>query len=93
MAELRGLVGLSQLRMRAKLTQAELARRMGVSRAVVNNWEQFKNWPSSEYLPKIAEVLGCSVEDLYRDHSTDKEECPCREEAEACTQGTGELPV
>ena len=42
---------------------------------------------------KIAEVLGCSVEDLYRDHSTDKEECPCREEAGACTQGTGELPV
>lgn len=92
MTELRGLVGLSQLRMRAKLTQAELARRVGVSRAVVNNWEQFKNWPSSEYLPKIAEVLGCSVEDLYRDHSTIEEECPCREVSGICMQDTDERP-
>ena len=93
MTELRGLVGLSQLRMRAKLTQAELARELGASRVSVSNWETGASWPSAQLLPKIAEVLGCSVEDLYRDHSTDKEECPCREVAGICMQDTGERPV
>lgn len=55
---------LADLRAAAGLSQAELARLVGVSSANIGFWELSDKPPRSEVLPKLAAVLGVSVEDL-----------------------------
>lgn len=89
----KGLKGLRFYRQRAGLTQAELAERLNTNRASVIAWESGSTWPSAATLPLIANVLQCSIDELYNEHSTSKEDCPCREEVVTCTQDTAELQV
>ena len=41
----------------------------------------------------LADVLLCSIDDLYSDHITGEEACPWPEDVDKSTVGTGELPV
>lgn len=72
--------GLNTMRRRAGLTVAELAERLSVNRATIYFWEAGRYWPKAEYLPRIAELLGCSIDELFTDpneeHTTEKEERP-----------------
>jgi len=43
----------------------EFARAIGVTAAAVLKMEQPGNYPSAEKLPRIAEVLDCSIDALY----------------------------
>lgn len=54
---------IKSLRKRANLTQAQLALKMGVQQTTVSMWEG-KGFPKTKMLPKLAAVLGCTVEDL-----------------------------
>ena len=56
-----------QLRRAAEITQAELAEKMGVTQAVVSAWEREIYLPRSRQLPQLAEVLGCSISELFED--------------------------
>lgn len=61
------LAGLKRLRKKAGLTQVELAMALGSkSTGLVSMWETGQRSPRSKYLPKIAEVLGCSIDELYK---------------------------
>lgn len=68
------------MRRRAGITAADLAERMHYSRTTIYFWEQGRCWPSSQELPRIAEILGCSIDDLFTDHieehTPEKEETP-----------------
>lgn len=86
----RGLEGLAFYRQRAGLTQQELAEGLHVSRTAVTMWETGQSWPSAALLPKLAETLLCSIDELYSEHITDKEASPCRAPAEICTAPTAE---
>jgi transcriptional regulator with XRE-family HTH domain len=55
---------LAELRKAVGLSQYELARYVGVPQPNIAFWEQSEKPPRSEVLPKMAEVLGVSVEDL-----------------------------
>ena len=55
---------LAELRKDAGLSQYELARYVGVPQANIAFWERSEKPPRSEVLPKMAEALGVSVEDL-----------------------------
>ena len=55
---------LAELRKAAGLSQYELARYVGVPQPNIAFWEQSEKPPRSEVLPKMAEALGVSVEDL-----------------------------
>ena len=72
--------GLRYMRRRAGLTAADLAERMHYSRTTIYFWEQGRCWPSSQELPRIAEILGCTIDDLFTDHNEErtpeKEETP-----------------
>ena len=46
-------------------TQARLARELGISRATVAMWETGKSRPRYDMLPKIAGLLGCTIDELY----------------------------
>lgn len=47
------------------ITQEEMARRLGVSNKTISAWEVGRRNPKSTMLPKIAEVLGCSIMELF----------------------------
>jgi transcriptional regulator with XRE-family HTH domain len=46
------------------MTQDELGQRLGVSQALVSQWERNETTPSAIQLVQIAVVLACGVEDL-----------------------------
>ena len=65
MAEVIRLAGLVPMRELAGISQAELARRLDVSRQAVSSWESGEKWPTPDRLPQIAGILGCSIDELY----------------------------
>ena len=46
------------------MTQGEFAARLGLTQPSVSAWEREESMPMVDLLPRIARVLGCSVEDL-----------------------------
>lgn len=58
-----------ELRIREKrheagITQDALARAVGVTQAAVVQWENGSSFPKLVLIPRIAKVLGCTVNDL-----------------------------
>lgn len=51
-------------REKSGLTQQDLATALGVDQSAVCFWETGKTQPRAKLLPKIAEILHCSVDDL-----------------------------
>ena len=60
------------LRKEKGLTQEELANHMGVSPQAVSKWENDQTCPDISALPKLAELLGVTVDELL----TGREELP-----------------
>lgn len=89
----RGLEGLRYYRQRAALTQQGLADILHMNRASIIAWEAGQSWPSAAILPKLADVLLCSIDDLYSYHTAEEEDAPCRATAPTCTDGTDVLPA
>ena len=48
----------------AGLSQADVAEALGISSASVCQWETGKTMPDPRKLPKIAETLNCTVDEL-----------------------------
>lgn len=61
------LNSLKKIREVAKMTQAELAEKIGVSRQSIVRYENGNCEPRASELSKMAEVLNCSVDELLRD--------------------------
>ena len=59
-------MNLREMRQRAGLTQTELAKRMGVRANTVNQWESGSRHPDVMLAPKLADVLGCTLDELLR---------------------------
>lgn len=68
------LQGLRPCRQAAGFTQSELAQAIGTSRQNIQKWEYGKCWPSAEWLPKLASVCGCRLEDLFEKKSEEGSE-------------------
>ena len=67
------------LRRERGMTQLELAEQMGVTDKAVSKWERELSLPDTASIPRLAEVLGVSVEELMGVHR--QEEAPLRERA------------
>lgn len=65
---------ISALRKEKGLTQLELARQMGVTDKAVSKWERNLSFPDVASLPKLAEVLDTSVDDLLEVKTAAQEE-------------------
>ena len=59
---------LREYRARYKLSQEELARKVGVRRETIGNLENGKYNPSLKLAMDIANVFGCTVEELFQFH-------------------------
>ena len=53
---------LIEARSRAKLTQADIAQRMGTTQSVISRLESGRQRPSMETLHRFASAVGCKVE-------------------------------
>ena len=52
------------LREQKKMTQAELAKRLGITRSGVNAWEMGISVPSTQYIVELANIFGVSADYL-----------------------------
>ncbi|MDM8270103.1 helix-turn-helix domain-containing protein [Thermophilibacter provencensis] len=65
---------ISALRKERGLTQLELAQQMGVTDKAVSKWERNLSFPDVASLPKLAEVLGTSADELLEVKTAAQEE-------------------
>ena len=56
---------IKELRASHNLTQAELARKLGVTRNGVNSWEQGLSIPSTNYIVELSKMFGVSTDYLF----------------------------
>ncbi|MGN1450538.1 MAG: helix-turn-helix transcriptional regulator [Eubacteriales bacterium] len=61
---------IKQLRECNNLTQAQLARKLGITRASVNAWEMGISVPSTQYVVELAEIFKVSTDYLLGVNST-----------------------
>ena len=57
---------IAMLRKEKGLTQLELANLLGVTDKAVSKWERDLSWPDVGTLPRLAEILGISVDELMQ---------------------------
>lgn len=62
------------LRKEKGMTQLELAEKMGVTDKAVSKWERDLSFPDVSSIPKLAEILGVSVDELMQVKATSKED-------------------
>lgn len=57
---------IKEFRIRAGMTQAQLAKKMNVDQSAVSLWESGKTAPMRKLHKKLAKVLDCTVEELLQ---------------------------
>ena len=56
-----------EIRNKIGLTQGELAVKIGVNQNTVSQWETGERVPRADKLIQLAEILGCTVDELLKD--------------------------
>lgn len=56
---------LKELRKKVKLTQKELAQKVGITASAISLYEKGDRTPSVDNMCKIADVLGCSPQTIF----------------------------
>lgn len=64
------MLQIKKRRLAAGLTQAELAEKIGVTRSAVALWETGRKYPRGKDIPLIANLLHCSIDELYEHGQT-----------------------
>ena len=65
---------IAQLRKEKGMTQLELAQQMGVTDKAVSKWERDLSCPDINTIPRLAQVLGVSMDELMQIYTSDKPE-------------------
>lgn len=56
---------IQKYRKKSGLTQEELAEKLGITFQAVSKWENAKSAPDITFLPEMAELFGCSIDELF----------------------------
>lgn len=59
------IMRIKERRTAAGLSQVELATQMGMVQSAIGNWETEIALPKARDLPRLARVLGCTINDLF----------------------------
>ena len=59
------------------INQSKFSNLLGVERSTISKWETGKSLPRAELLPKIAQILNCSVDELLRGEKNEQTETEC----------------
>ncbi len=63
-------MNITERRVNCGYTQAELAELLAVDRSTVTKWETGQSLPRAELLPKIAQILNCTTDELLGVNNT-----------------------
>ena len=63
------------LRLQYKMTQEQLANRLGVSYQSVSRWENGITYPDIDFLPAIAQLFSISLDELFGENDEEKRKC------------------
>ena len=58
---------LRKLRSKTKISQQEVADMLGLDRSTYINWENETSDVKSQYIPKLADIFGVEIQDLFLD--------------------------
>lgn len=58
---------IKRLRKQANLTQTQVSEKLIVERSTVAKWETGEAMPRADKLPELAKILGCTIDDLFRE--------------------------
>ena len=58
-------LAIKRLKTEQGVSTQQLADKMGVTVQAVGKWERGEGFPRAEQLPKLADLLGCSIDDLF----------------------------
>ena len=64
---------LRQHRLRKGLTQLQVAEYVRANKMDVSRWERGERYPNFKYIKRLAEVLGCPVDDIVSHDSAPAE--------------------
>ena len=64
---------IAEQRKKKKLTQEQLAERLGINNRTISRWENGINMPDASLYKKICEILEISIEELINGEKTNKE--------------------
>lgn len=59
------MTNIANLRLQAGLTQTAISEALKIDRSTVAKWESGEANPRADKLPALAELLGCSIDDLF----------------------------
>ncbi len=59
-------------RKKCRLSQEELAKQLGVTFQAVSKWENAKTAPDITFLPVLADIFGCSIDQLFAREVTEE---------------------
>lgn len=59
-------MSISAAREKIKITQEELAKQLNITQGAVAQWESGRTRPRSDMLVRLADILGCTVDELLR---------------------------
>lgn len=58
------------LRINKGISQDGLAAELNISQQCVSMWETGERDPRTDKLPRLAKILGCSIDDLFKNITT-----------------------
>lgn len=59
-------MSIKKAREKSGLTQQDLAKALDIDQSAVCRWETGETQPRAKLLPRLAEILGCTVDELLR---------------------------
>ena len=62
-------MGMKELREAKGLRQTDIAAKLNVDQSAVSNWERGTTNPCRKYHKKLARILGCTIDDLFREEA------------------------
>lgn len=62
------MLRLKMIREKRGLSQMDLSRAIDVSQQAVAKWEVGEALPRADKLPQLTSILGCTIDDLFRDN-------------------------
>lgn len=58
---------IKKLREKAGLKQTDLARMLKIGQSTVAMWETGETMPRTDKLPALAEIFGCTIDELFKE--------------------------
>lgn len=58
---------IAKLRISSKLSQSDLAVKVGVTQGAVSQWESGETYPSVDKLLSLAKIFNCTLDDLFKE--------------------------